>query len=196
MVVQSTLAKFLCASVLSVLICGSAMADGQELNEMEYVGGDPDKGTRFPIEIFEMAKQLKTEKKYSQAEGLLLSNLEQARKAARGTDMLGKYLVRLNNIFFDQGNDTEAVKYGEVASKILTKNYYRSRDSIGWLVNVESYLAMSYSRLGKFDKAVKKYTEAITLSEKAPKGKVSDSWIETLKAQRKKILQGTAKATH
>ena len=54
---------------------------------------------------------------------------------------------------------------------------------------------MSYSRLGKFDIAVKKYTEAITLSEKAPKGKVSDSWIETLKAQRKKILQGTAKAT-
>ena len=60
---------------------------------------------------------------------------------------------------------------------------------------MESYLAMSYSRLGKFDIAVKKYTEAITLSEKAPKGKVSDSWIETLKAQRKKILQGTAKAT-
>ena len=184
-----------CAAVFSLAMLLSAQAGyaiDHNFNERDYILGNPDASVRYPQEAFDLAGQLKSQRKFSDAEGILLDHLNQARKAAPGTDKLGQYMVRLNNVLFDGGKDDLAIKYGEIASKILNKNFYRSKDSIGWLVNIESYLAMGYNRKHQYKEAVQKYTDAIKLAETAPSGKVSSSWIETLKTQKKEAEKNAA----
>lgn len=190
--IKSKIAQTMAIALVIALISPSIPAQAVEANltEHDYVAGAPDRSVRFPQEAFELAGKLKAEKKYSDAEGILLDHLEQARKAARGTDQLGQFMVRLNNVLFDGGKDKQAIKYGEIASKILNKNSYRSKDSIAWQVNIESYLAMGYARLHKYKESIAKYKEAINLAQGAPPGKVAASWIQTLKEQKKVAEDG------
>lgn len=179
-------------SLAMLLSTQAGYAIEHNFNERDYILGNADTSVRFPQEAFDLAGQLKSQRKFSDAEGILLDHLNQARKAAPGSDKLGQYMVRLNNVLFDGGKDDLAIKYGEIASKILNKNFYRSKDSIGWLVNIESYLAMGYNRKHRYKEAVQKYTDAIKLAESSPSGKVAPSWIDTLKTQKKDAEKNAA----
>jgi|GEM_PF-2171144 len=161
--------------------------------EKAYLEGSPDKSAAFPTDAFDKAKELKLTDS-EKAKELLLTNLPAAAKAAPGSLELAKYLVRLNNVLFAQGNDSAAIKYGEVALKILAREKADNQELVPWLVNVESYLAMSYERLGYKEKveknstralalarqATEHYREAIKLAKEAPAGKVTGKWMDIL----------------
>lgn len=161
----------------------------KKLTELDYLLGDPDRSLTFPAEAFDQAKELKKEKRLEEAEDLMLNHLELARKAGKGTTKLGKYLIRLNNILFARGKDKAAIKYGEIGVKLLAKDYAHAKELSGWLVNGQSYLAMSYSRQKKYKKAIKNFEDAIQSAETAPEGKVSPAWIKSLKQQRRDALR-------
>lgn len=161
--------------------------------EKPFLEGTPDTATQFPTKAFDDAKSLKASdpKKASQ---LLTDNLAQAIKAGCGTEQLGKYLVRLNNVLFAQGTDFAAIAYGEVAQKILARQ--SAPNVIPSLVNVQSYIAMSYDRQAY--KALKEknlelykdltakskenYSKAISLAQKAPAGTIGSAWSQTIQS--------------
>ena len=154
--------------------------DQAVLFEKTFTEGEPDLTIEFPEEEFAQAKELRKEKKPGTAEKLLLSKLEVARKSSVGTTKLGKYLVRLNNVLFDQGNDRDAIKYGEIAQKIFYDQPLEKRPLAPWFVNIHSYLAMSYNRQLKYEEAEKHFKKAIQVSSNAPKAEVSESWMKLL----------------
>lgn len=161
--------------------------------EKPFLNGEKEKGSTFPEEAFEQAGALKRLNP-QEAEKVLRQSLSMAQKSGSGTEKLGKYLVRLNNVLFAQGKDFAAIKYGEVAQKILMKKL--APDTIPSVVNVQSYIAMSYDRAafkalkeGDYrlykalsDKAKQNYKEAIRISDQAPPGKISPEWIKTIKS--------------
>ena len=164
-------------------------AKSKKLTEHDFILGEPDKSVSFPDDAFAQAKVFQKEKSLEEAEDLLITNLENARVAGRGTSKLGKYLIRLNNVLFARGKDKQAIKYGEIGVKLIALDL-KNRDAlIGWLVNGQSYLAMSLDRLKKYDKAIEQYNEVIELAESAPKGKVSAQWIKTLKQQKQSAIE-------
>lgn len=154
--------------------------DQAVLFEKSFTEGEPDLTIEFPEEEFAQAKELRKEKKPGTAEKLLLSKLEVARKSSAGTTKLGKYLVRLNNVLFDQGNDRDAIKYGEIAQKIFYDQPLEKRPLAPWFVNIHSYLAMSYNRQLNYKEAEKHFKKAIQVSSNAPKAEVSESWMRLL----------------
>lgn len=159
--------------------------------EKPYLEGTPDKTVAFPEKVFEEAKTLKNTNA-AEAAQKLLDNLETAQKAACGSEQLGRYLVRLNNTLFAQGKDFAAIAFGEVAQKILMKNM--SAQLAPSVVNVQSYIAMSYDRLAfkalkeknynlyqdLSAKSKENYSEAIRLAKEAPANTVSPAWFKTL----------------
>ena len=153
------------------------------LNEQDYAGGLPDERVKFPSEVFEKAKELKSQKRYVEAEEIMLANLDQARRSSRGTPMMGKYLIRLNNILFDLGKTDESISAGEIGARILAKS--DSSELITWKVNGESYLGFAYQRKRDFPRAVQKYREALRLAGQAPTGTITPAWMETLKSHKR-----------
>ncbi|MDX2108203.1 MAG: tetratricopeptide repeat protein [Candidatus Melainabacteria bacterium] len=159
--------------------------------EKPFLEGTPDVSVQFPEKAFEEAKSLKTSDPTKAAQ-VLMDNLAQATKAGCGSENLGKYLVRLNNVLFAQGQDYSAIAYGEVAQKILSK--LNTPNVIPSLVNVQSYIAMGYDRQAY--KALKEknlelykdltakskenYVKAISLAQKAPAGTISSAWSKTI----------------
>lgn len=142
--------------------------------------GDPDMSVTFPEKELAEAKQLHKEKKYNTAEKILMSHLEDARNAGRGTTQLGQYLTRLNNILYDESKDSEAVKYGEIAQKLFYAQPFSKRPIAPWFVNLHSYLGMSYERMGKFKEAEKQFQSAIRIASTAPRAEVADAWMKLL----------------
>ena len=145
-----------------------------------FCKGEPDMTVTFPEAEFAKAKELQKQKKLDSAQKLLLDKLEDARKSARGTTQLGQYLTRLNNIFFERGNDTQAVKYGEIASKIFYDQPLTKRPIAPWFVNLHSYLGMSYERMGKYKEAELEFQKAIRIATNAPRAEVADDWMRLL----------------
>lgn len=177
------------AVLVSIGFCliafGCTKADDKDVDEAvlfqkTFTEGVPDPKVEFPEEEFAKAKELRKEMKPDSAKKLLLSKLEAARKSSVGTTKLGKYLVRLNNVLFDQGDDPDALKYGEIALKIFYDQPLEKRPLAPWMVNIHSYLAMSYDRQGKFDEAIKHYQKALQVSHGAPKAEVSENWMKLL----------------
>ena len=103
-----------------------------------FIQGAPDPTKTFPEAEFAKAKELKNEHKLDTAEKLLLSKLDDAKVAARNTTQLGQYLVRLNNILYDEGKDNDATKYGEVAVMIFNNQPMEKRPVAPWYVNIHS----------------------------------------------------------
>ena len=154
--------------------------DESVLFEKTFTEGEPDLKVEFPEDTFAKAKDLRKEKKPQTAEKLLLNKLDQARKSSVGTTKLGKYLVRLNNVLFDQGKDEDATKYGEIALKIFYAQPLEKRPLAPWFSNIHSYLGMSYDRLAKYPEAEKHFLKAIKVSSAAPKAEVSETWMKLL----------------
>lgn len=161
--------------------------------EKPLLDGQTNKDSSFPGEAFEQAGALKRLNP-QEAEKILQENLAQAQKSGSGTEQLGKYLVRLNNVLFAQGKDYAAIGYGEAARKLLMKQL--GPETIPSLVNVQSYIAMSYDRAafkalkeGDYrlfkklaDKSNQNFREAIRLSAEAPPGKISPQWTKTIES--------------
>lgn len=159
--------------------------------EEPFLKGQIDSAVSFPQKAFEEANVLKVTAPDKAAQ-LLQDNLESARKSSCGTEQLGKYLVRLNNVLFAQGKDFSAIAYGEIARKLLTKNH--TAQTLPSLVNVESYLAMSNERQAfkalqeknfalyrsLTGRSKENYIEAIRLAKEAPSGKISPAWFKTI----------------
>lgn len=150
------------------------------LFEKSFTEGTPDPKVKFPEDEFAKAKQLRKEQKPDSAEKILLSKIDAAKKSAVGTTKLGKYLVRLNNVLYDQGDFRDAITYGEIALKIFYAQPLEKRPLSPWFVNIHSYLAWSYESQVKFDKAEKHFKKAIQYSSSAPKAEVSDKWMKLL----------------
>ncbi len=148
--------------------------------EKDFLEGKPDVNTAFPEAEFAKAKDLRTQKLPDSAAKLLLSKLDQAKESARGTTELGKYLVRLNNVLFDCGRDDEAIKYGEIASKLFYAQPLEKRPLPAWFVNIHSYLAQAYDRKHQWSQAEKQYLKAISMSSSATKAEVADVWRKLL----------------
>ncbi len=173
------------AFVVSLVSFGCKKAGGDKADEAvqfekSFTEGEPDLTIEFPEDEFARAKELRKDKKPDTAEKLLFSKLEAAKKSSVGTTKLGKYLVRLNNVLFDQGDDKNAIKYGEIALKIFYDQPLEKRPLAPWFVNIHSYLAMSYDRQRQLPEAEKHYLKAIQVSSNAPKAEVSESWMKLL----------------
>jgi tetratricopeptide (TPR) repeat protein len=145
-----------------------------------FTKGEPDTTVTFPEAELAKAKELHKQKKFNTAEKLLMSKLENARLSGRGTTQLGQYLVRLNNVFFDEGNDVQAVKYGEIAQKLFYDQPIAKRPIAPWFVNLHSYLGMSYERMGRQKDAEKQFQSAIRIATNAPRAEVADAWMKLL----------------
>lgn len=145
-----------------------------------FCKGEPDRSVPFPEAEFAKAKELQKQKKLNTAEKLLMDKLEDARVSARGTTQLGQYLVRLNNILFERGNDSLATKYGEIALKIFYDQPIAKRPIAPWFVNIHSYLGMSYERMGKYKDAEKQFQSAIRIASNAPRAEVADEWMKLI----------------
>ena len=154
--------------------------DEAELFEKSFTEGTPDPKVKFPEDEFARAKELRNEKKPDSAEKILLSKLDAAKKSAVGTTKLGKYLVRLNNVLYDQGDFRDAITYGEIALKIFYAQPLEKRPLAPWFVNIHTYLAWCYEAQTKFDKAEEHFLKAIQFSSSAPKAEVSDTWMKLL----------------
>lgn len=143
-----------------------------------YTEKKPQESVKFPEQEFEKAKTLRKAGKSKEAEKLLLTHLNQARKSASGQIKLAKYLVRLNNVCFDQGKDGEAILFGEIASKIFDQQSDPDilRSLLGWNTGLHSYLAMSYQRHGQWIPADKHYERAIQYADITPNKIVSEKW--------------------
>jgi len=148
--------------------------------EKDFLEGKPDVKATFPETEFAKAKELRTKKLPDSAAKLLLSKLDDAKASGRGTAELGKYLVRLNNVLFDSGRDDEAIKYGEVGSKLFYAQPLEKRPLPAWFVNIHSYLAQSYDRKRNFAAAERQYLKAIQMTGNATKAEVSDAWTKLL----------------
>jgi tetratricopeptide (TPR) repeat protein len=157
-----------------------AKPDANQLFIDSFCKGEPDRSVSFPEAEFAKAKELQKQKKLDSAQKLLLDKLEDARVSARGTTQLGQYLVRLNNIMFERGNDSQAVRYGEIALKIFYDQPIAKRPIAPWFVNIHSYLGMSYERLGKYKDAEKQFQSAIRIATNAPRAEVADEWMRLL----------------
>lgn len=148
--------------------------------EKEFLEGKPDVKATFPETEFAKAKELRTQKLPDSAAKLLLSKLNEAKASARGSTELGKYLVRLNNVLYDSGRDDEAIKYGEIASKLFYAQPLEKRPLPAWFVNIHSYLAQAYDRKRNYPAAERQYLKAIQMTGNATKAEVSDSWTKLL----------------
>ncbi|MBZ0188081.1 MAG: tetratricopeptide repeat protein [Candidatus Obscuribacterales bacterium] len=153
------------------------------LYEKTFTEGEPNLKVEFPEDAFEKAKVYMDESKYLMAEKILMNKLDDAKEAGRGTVRLGKYLVRLNNCLRNQGKDSEAIKFGEIALKIFYNQPLDKRPLAPWFVNIHSYLALSYDRQSKYDKAVEHYLKAIQDAAAAPKAEISPLWMKLLYEQ-------------
>lgn len=148
--------------------------------EKDFLEGKPDLKATFPEAEFAKAKELRTQKLPDSAAKLLLSKLDQAKASARGTTELGKYLVRLNNVLFDSGRDDDAIKYGEIGSKLFYQQPLEKRPLPAWFVNIHSYLAQSYDRKRNYAAAERQYLKAIQMTGNATKAEVSPVWSKLL----------------
>lgn len=143
--------------------------------ESEYIDGTPDPQVKFPEEAFEKAKQLRKAGKSREAETLLKENLEAARKSQPGQVKLGKYLVRLNNVLFDQKKDGESIIFGIIAAKIFDRQSPEEKKKLdSWNANLHSYLAMAYDRRYHLELARLHYRRAIELCKNSED--VSSRW--------------------
>lgn len=192
-------AMLLCTSISG---CSSPeVVDEQKKFEESFTKGEPDPKQEFPEKEYAEAKELRAQKKSQQASKLLLSKLEEARVAGRGTTRLGLYLVRLNNVLYDDARDRDAIKYGEIAVAIFRDQPLEKRPMAAQFVNIHSYLGFSYERLGKWQEAERNYLKAIQVAAGAPKAEVSQSWTKLLyehlamayKAQKKLDLEKKVK---
>jgi tetratricopeptide (TPR) repeat protein len=156
------------------------VVDEDKAFEESFTKGEPDLKIEFPEKEYINAKELRAQKKSQQASKLLLSKLEDARMAGRGTTRLGLYLVRLNNVLYDSAQDRDAIKYGEIAVAIFRDQPLEKRPMAAQFVNVHSYLGFSYERLGKWAEAERNYLKAIQVASGAPKAEVSQNWIKLL----------------
>lgn len=151
----------------------------QRVFDTQYTEGTPDKSVKFPQEAFEQAKALRKQKKSKEAEALLKKNLDEARKAAVGQPRLAKYLVRLNNVLFDQGKDSEAIIFGEIACQIFdAQDPKEFKNFENWNSAIHSYLAMSYDRRGRLNMAQSHYVRAIDYSKRGTN--VTSAWRSLL----------------
>lgn len=148
--------------------------------EKEFLEGKPDVKATFPEAEFAKAKELRNQKLPDSAAKLLLSKLDEAKASARGTTELGKYLVRLNNVLFDSGRDDDAIKYGEIASKLFYAQPLEKRPLPAWFVNIHSYLAQSYDRKKNYAAAERQYLKAIQMTGNATKAEVASAWSKLL----------------
>jgi len=167
------------------VVTGCTPAEKPKVDEKQafmdsFCKGEPDLTVTFPEAEFAKAKELQKGKKLNTAEKMMMDKLEDARISARGTTQLGQYLVRLNNILFEQGKDQQAVKYGEIAQKIFYDQPIAKRPIAPWFVNVHSYLGMSYERMGRYKDAEKQFQSAIRIATNAPRAEVADSWMNLL----------------
>lgn len=186
----------LCTSLISGCTPPEAV-DEQKKFEESFTKGEPDPKVEFPEQEYAQAKELRNQKKSQQAIKLLMSKLEQARLAGRGTTRLGLYLVRLNNVLYDDARDREAIKYGEIAVAIFRDQPLEKRPMAAQFVNIHSYLGFSYERLSKWQEAERNYLKAIQVAAGAPKAEVVPSWTRLLydhlamayKAQKKTDLE-------
>lgn len=174
-----------CLSGLVFVIAGCAPKPPEKIDEQQafidsFTKGTPDITVPFPEAEFAKAKELKEQKKLNTAEKLMMDKLEDARVAARGTTQLGQYLVRLNNILFEEGKDVQAVKYGEIAIKIFYDQPMAKRPIAPWFVNIHSYLGMSYERMNRYPEAEKQFQSAIRIASNAPRAEVADAWMNLL----------------
>lgn len=172
-------------TAICLSVCGCVQKKAEPVDEAtafekSFTEGEPNLKVEFPEDAFEKAKTYKDELKYNMAEKVLMSKMEQAKEAGRGTVQLGKYLVRLNNCLHNQGKDFEAIKYGEIALKIFYNQPLDKRPLAPWFVNAHSYLALSYDRRGMYDKAVEHYRKAIQDASAAPKAEISPLWMKLL----------------
>lgn len=175
-----------CLLVLVFMLTGCSPEKKVEQSNAEQVfmdsfcKGEPDLTVTFPEKELAQAKEMHKQKKVNTAEKLLMEHLEDARVSGRGTTQLGQYLVRLNNILYDEMKDKEAVKYGEVAQKLFYDQPLAKRPIAPWFVNLHSYLGMSYERMGKFKEAEKQFQSAIRIATNAPRAEVADAWMKLL----------------
>ena len=152
----------------------------QKVFEAQFIEGEPDKSVKFPEAAFEKSKELRAAKQFKEAEEVLKDNLADARKSAVGTPALGKYLVRLNNVLFDQAKDGEAIIFGEIACKIFDRQPAdKQADLTNWNASVHSYLAMAYDRRNHLHMAEKHYDRALDYASRA--SDVSVAWKNLLK---------------
>ena len=152
----------------------------RNLFESQFIEAEPDKSVMFPQEAFDQAKYLRQEKKFAAAETLLKKHLTEARKSAAGKPALGKYLVRLNNVLFDQAKDGEAIVFGEIACKIFDRQPEEEKKNLtNWNAAAHSYLAMSYDRRNHLSLAEKHYARAIDYAGRTDE--VSEAWKKLLK---------------
>ncbi len=148
--------------------------------ESQFIEAKPDQSVMFPQEAFDQAKYLRKERKFSAAEALLKNHLAEARKSSAGKPELGKYLVRLNNVLFDQAKDGEAIVFGEIACKIFDRQPEEvKKELVNWNAAAHSYLAMSYDRRNHLSLAEKHYARAIDYADQTDS--VSESWKKLLK---------------
>ncbi|MEZ4486694.1 MAG: tetratricopeptide repeat protein [Cyanobacteriota/Melainabacteria group bacterium] len=147
-----------------------------------FLSGNPDHSVEFPDKAYETSRDLRMAVKPNDAERVLLESLDKARKASPGQERLGKYLVRLNNVLFDQGKDGQAIFYGEIACRIFDSQPESAQaDLSAWNAGIHSYLAMSYERRHQFTLAEKHYQRALEYARQASsRGKVNGAWIKLI----------------
>lgn len=186
---RSNYQKTICLALSGCFIIASALTgctpeappvDEKKAFQDTFIVGTPDVTVTFPEAEFAEAKKLKDARKFDSAEKLLMSKLDDAKVSARGTTQLGQYLVRLNNILFEEGKDKQAIQYGEVAEIIFYNQPIEKRPVAPWFVNIHSYLGMSYERLHDYANAEKSLKKAISIASGAPKAEVQPSWIKLI----------------
>lgn len=158
--------------------------------DSKYVVAENRSTTPFPEDVFSKATLLQKERKFAEAEKLLKANITAAVNAPSPVDA-AKLFVRLNNILFDRVDDTEAILYGTIASRILDR-LERTDEIALWQVNVHSYLALSFERqagiagaIGKdslLKNAQNNFEQALQFSNNCKDG-VSDRWTSLIKTR-------------
>lgn len=182
----ATISALSCLLVLVFMLTGCTpekkvdQSNPEQVFQDSFCKGEPDLTVTFPEAELAQAKELHKAKKNNSAEKLLMEHLEDARISGRGTTQLGQYLVRLNNVLFDENKDSQAIKYGEVAQKLFYAQPLAKRPIAPWFVNLHSYLGMSYERMGKYKEAEKHFQSAIRIASNAPRAEVADVWMKLL----------------
>ncbi len=141
--------------------------------DLEY-----DPRVTFPLAEFEKSDTLIRQRKFKEAEQVLMSKFLDARKAKPGSVLLGRYYIRLLTSNEGLERYEKAIQFGEKGLQIL---YALPADKRGTAVPFfvgHSRLGQCYMYLGKLDEAERQFKKTINVAASAPKSEIDQEWLK------------------